>query len=228
VESDGQAFADDGSGVTGGVGDGCNEESRKLLNTKVKEETFNWRINFSTIPENNLSNTEVQDAFQAAHTNWTHLQNPCGLSDTFGKSVSFAGGSDANSGVQNTPGVGDICNHDLYDFISLNSFGALDNYAVTCINGKLDQGDNIVQSADVKYRQSTNYTIRPGDPDCNNAVDIESLATHEFGHVWGLDDLIQGHSPALTMTTGGGYRIRCNSALSSLAKGDVLGIKAKY
>jgi hypothetical protein len=53
---------------------------------------------------------------------------------------------------------------------------------------------------------------------CNNEADVENVATHEFGHWFGLGDLDAG----LDLTMYGGAP-RCETKKRSLGIGDLIG-----
>lgn len=234
VSDDGESLADDGSVDTGTpVGDGCDNSSFAWNNTKVTKPELDWRIKFSSVP-GNITNSQAQDAMQAAFTNWTHLDNPCNMADNFGKTVNFQGGSDLNSSVQPDGQGGNECRHRSDDLVSLSAFGDLDgsgddSVAATCQNVS-NQDTNppySTKSSDVKFNDvNYDWTVSPGGS-CNNRYDLESVATHEYGHSWGLGDLTTG-SLGLTMRTGALYRFRCNTDMRSLGRGDVEGIRARY
>jgi predicted Zn-dependent protease len=63
--------------------------------------------------------------------------------------------------------------------------------------------------------------IDPG-PACRRSYDLQSVATHEFGHALGL-----GHvsNPSLTMHHFAPY---CSTAPRTLGRGDVRGLRALY
>jgi hypothetical protein len=60
---------------------------------------------------------------------------------------------------------------------------------------------------------------------CSNRFSVESTATHEFGHVFGLAHVAESTHGNLTMSPSMGP---CSAAPETLGKGDVLGLRALY
>jgi hypothetical protein len=58
---------------------------------------------------------------------------------------------------------------------------------------------------------------------CTSAYHFESVATHEFGHAFGLNHPGSSH-PALTMQPGGA----CDASKATLGLGDMVGLEAIY
>jgi predicted Zn-dependent protease len=67
------------------------------------------------------------------------------------------------------------------------------------------------------------YVNKPSS--CSNRYSIEAVATHEFGHAFGLAHVSETYHPSLTMSTV----IRsCQASESTLGLGDVRGLNALY
>lgn len=85
---------------------------------------------------------------------------------------------------------------------------------------------NGVAESDVMFNSNLPLFIAPGEGDgCYEGVnkfDLQNIATHEFGHVYGLDHVGAAYNTmAPTATTGETYK-------RSLASGDVAGMHALY
>lgn len=69
-----------------------------------------------------------------------------------------------------------------------------------------------ILSADTKFNSATyQFTVHPDAAGCDQALDLESVATHETDHMWGIDDVSAPNHPNLTMRSGGLAAIRCNT-----------------
>jgi len=76
---------------------------------------------------------------------------------------------------------------------------------------------------DTVFNKRHPWAIFPGSPECHDtphAYDLQNIATHEFGHWVGLDDLYDDSDKDLTMygfSAGGEVKKR------SLGTGDITG-----
>jgi predicted Zn-dependent protease len=60
---------------------------------------------------------------------------------------------------------------------------------------------------------------------CSSRFSVEAVATHEFGHAFGLGHVSETYHPSLTMSSV----IRaCQGSESTLGLGDVRGLNALY
>jgi hypothetical protein len=79
-----------------------------------------------------------------------------------------------------------------------------------------------VKLNDLHYRW---YAANKKPAGCRASFSVEAVATHEFGHVFGLGHVSEGRHGNLTMSTHTGP---CTGAPSSLGLGDVLGLRSLY
>lgn len=79
-----------------------------------------------------------------------------------------------------------------------------------------------VKLNDLHYRW---YAANKRPRGCRRSYSVEAVATHEFGHVFGLGHVSEGLHGNLTMSTHTGP---CSGAQSSLGLGDVLGLRSLY
>ena len=62
-------------------------------------------------------------------------------------------------------------------------------------------------------------------PSCTEGWDLQAVATHEFGHAFGLGHVKEGLHANLTMAP---YILPCQSSEARLGLGDVRGLRALY
>ena len=70
-------------------------------------------------------------------------------------------------------------------------------------------------------RLSTSYYWVNAANGCTNQMDVQEIATHEAGHIFGLKDITGQDHENLTMYAGGGY---CRTKGRPLGKGDIDGL----
>lgn len=141
---------------------------------------------------------------------------------------SFAGDRlvDANIGTDGT------CESFLAkDNINAVSFGDLPQgtLAATCswtVNYLF--GKELVE-ADIKFNKvDHSWTTTPGSSSCSGQYDIQSVSTHEFGHVFGLRhvNIAEADHPDLTMSPASNGP--CQASERTLGLGDILGLEESY
>jgi len=86
-----------------------------------------------------------------------------------------------------------------------------------------DPGTMIIWEFDIVFNTFHNWGIDPVKKD--RAFDIQNIATHEFGHPVGLDDLYDEIYSELTMY---GYSSKGETKKCSLEEGDIAGAQQLY
>ncbi len=81
----------------------------------------------------------------------------------------------------------------------------------------------MIWEVDIVFNTFHNWGIEPSKKD--RAFDIQNIATHEFGHPTGLDDLYDEIYSELTMY---GYSSKGETQKCSLEEGDIAGVLALY
>jgi hypothetical protein len=105
--------------------------------------------------------------------------------------------------------------------ISWVKFIPRDNIAVAVM--WYDPDSMIIYEVDIVFNAFHNWGIEPSKKD--RAFDIQNIATHEFGHPTGLDDLYDDTYSELTMY---GYSSRGETKKSTLEEGDIAGAQELY
>jgi hypothetical protein len=186
--------------------------------------------------------TEDQRDFDAAAMratiNITRGRNTCGLHGGISAVGAFAGhttthGNFVYVGDQTTCGAPDSRN--VLDEGDLPGGFREATLAAYCVWTETRDGLTRALSADLRFNGADyNWTDHPNDPSCQPALppdpvrwryDVESVLTHEVGHVFGLVNLSADEDINLTMYPG--VR-RCSGHFRTLGLGDVLGMRALY
>jgi Matrixin len=97
--------------------------------------------------------------------------------------------------------------------------------AKACIWGVVTSGPDTITSSDVRFNKSDyRWAAYVGDA-CTSAYDINAIATHEFGHTMGLDDLNSDADRNLTMYY---ETLPCETKGRTLGRGDMCGLYYLY
>lgn len=174
---------------------------------------YAWTFNRSTSPLGDQNS--VQNAFVAAADTWRDVKNPCGVPDYYPFDHWYLGNTTRRANVT-LNGCSNADGHSVVSFRNLPA-GVLGRACrFEGPNGSLGEGDFALTT-----RAST-WTLDPTN-NCRNRYDVQSVATHEFGHLFGL-----GHPPTanneLTM-----HRTMspCSKAFRDLGRGDADGINRR-
>jgi hypothetical protein len=167
--------------------------------------SYGYQINRSRFNYNDTTVSSLVDG----HRTWDLTRNDCGYNDITNLTSAYVGSTSSTI-------------HSYADGYSITDKGDL--ASVGCA-GALACTWNFTNSAgattetDQRYNQNITFS----NVGAAGAYDYESISTHESGHSIGLDHA--NSSDALTMY----YAIRSGSTSArTLAKGDVMGLRARY
>ena len=86
--------------------------------------------------------------------------------------------------------------------------------------------------SDIKLRKAFvdgyGWTVTPNSDTCSKRFDIQSIVTHEAGHLFGLNHVTGSAHTGLTMGVGGAGPVLCKSPLRTVGLGDYRGMRALY
>jgi hypothetical protein len=201
--------------VAAAVTDPCKDGAYNLSGVKWGTD-FAWFYQSATTPSN-FTASAAAGAFQRAVNHITGGYTNCGLTDNVGATNTYLGTTPVAANINNDGSCG------LGDKANVVGFGALPkNYlGFTCwwtMNGVVFEADMRLNKAYYRF-----YVKKPSS--CSSRFSIEAVATHEFGHAFGLAHVSETYHPSLTMSTA----LRpCQASESTLGLGDVRGLSALY
>ena len=211
--------SDDLTQVPGGLEsrarpNGCSSSAYNLGGYKVVG-TLNFTVNGRSIPNYLNEKATILDIRRGgAHI--TNVHNPCGVGDGVGTRILYKGKTSSQTNANPSGGCYRADGRSEVDFGRLRSAVAL-----TCVAYNLSPGFERVTSSDLRFNVNYRFTTNPGSG-CSSALGIESVATHERGHTFGID-----HVRDLGQTMYPGSP-RCSNSFASLGRGDSLGLNRIY
>lgn len=209
------APAAQGVGIAGGPG-ACSDDAYNLLPTKWKS-TWKWSFQAGSTP-NELTKSQAETSLKAAVRTITGERNDCGRPDTVNATASYQGRTTKR------PGINNGC--DTYDGMSVVGFGNLPSnvLGLTCTVYQIVPGVDTSIESDVLFNKA-DFEWATSLASCNNEAMLRSIATHEFGHVFGLNHVSENSHGRLTMSTAIGP---CDDSAFTLGLGDMLALEQRY
>ncbi len=192
----------------------CSDRAYKL-NSSWWHSTYRWWFRATTTPSY-MTRAAATNALKRAVGNITHERNNCGRADHVSATGSYLGTTSATVDIS----ANSVCT--TPDGKNVVGFGDLASgfvgYSCWWFTGNVNtEADMKLNKAD--FRWTTTLT------GCSNAFMVEAVATHEFGHVFGLGHVSEASHANLTMSTD---IDPCDNSASTLGLGDMLGLEVRY
>jgi hypothetical protein len=177
--------------------------------------TYDWYFKSSSTPSE-ITSSDAINALRAAVVNITHADNDCGLSDNVSATAHYEGVTSKSANI----GSGSTCNSsDGTNVVDFGNLAATDlGFVCWWTSGKKTVGSDM-------RLNSREYTWAVNLDGCVAKYSVQDVATHEFGHTYGLNDVSETLHPALTMSV---VMLPCQNAETTLGLGDVKGLEALY
>ena len=167
---------------------------------------YTYKLKTASFPSY-LSSAEVQAAIDAAFQTW----------DSRAGAALFANGGTTTAKINFQDGTNTI------------GFGPAGKGVVATTYGFVDRKTKVLKEADIVFSTSYTWDTNSGDTgDCGGDgadFDVRDVATHEAGHVVGLNDLTTTGMDAQTMN---GYVSKGELFKRDLASGDLAGLAALW
>lgn len=226
AQLDGGASAEPGGsgGVTARAAPGaCSDNYYNPYGGKWFE-TFRYSINLNNLPLNDIGFDAAIGAIRRGGSNITTTNTNCNFGDVISAGIAYEGTEFRSPNISASAVCGDYDDYNVVGFGDLPNSSSRTTLAVAC---RWYIGNTYVAS-DQRYNATdANFTANPTGSSCSNKYGLEGIATHEFGHTFGL-----GHADPevdhewLTMSPM--INGTCQASEETLGQGDVLGLGSLY
>ena len=210
--------------------DGCDDPANEAKSWKV-DGSYIWKYNVDSRPSTHLGAVESREGVKGAFRNIMTSRNECGTPDYVGAHAYYDGYTsrvsdiNSNGGCQNRSRVD---GHNTVDFgnILWQDFEEGKFYlGLACSysdGGVLSEADIRISIFTRWYQNNLSCT----EENKTWPYHLESLMTHEAGHVFGLAHAgTHEDHPGLTMAKS---MTKCTDNDSTLGRGDMIGLANKY
>jgi hypothetical protein len=175
--------------------------------------TYAWQYNPANEPR-----PDAITAIRTALDTWRSGVNQC---TGTAYSTSFPAGYFGTTTKHNASNTSGSCSpSDGFNTVSWERIDG-STLAETCLFGTLSKAS--IDEADVQLSWAHDWFTSTGTTGCALLVDLQAVATHEFGHVLGL-----GHTPEGTGQTMSPSTNACTLSFRKLGSSDLLGAKSIY
>jgi len=187
---------------------------------------FRWKTRYewnfwadSTPAANSKANVEL--GLQHAASAITTSRNDCGFADQVSATHKYLGRTGAGPNMRTANGVVTCTGTDNQNVVG---FGALPSGVLGVACTWFD-GNGAALEGDIRLASKRSWFALDVPAGCSNRVGVQAVATHEFGHVFGLGHVSESAHPNLTMSTAAAS---CSNAPFSLGLGDVRALRKLY
>jgi hypothetical protein len=180
---------------------------------------YHWAFQAGSTPSANTP-ANVAAGLQVGANAITNQRNSCGLVDQVSATNSYAGVTTAGPNIPNSTTTISCGTRDNANVVG---FGVLPPtyLAITCYW----YSNKVALEADVKFSRTHRWFAQAVPAGCSNTFGIEQVATHEFGHAFGLAHVAQATHSTQTMSP---ISAPCTNSKVTLGLGDVSGLRALY
>lgn len=199
----------------------CSDDYH-ILGGYHESDTHLWYFNRGTTPSG-LAADSAERALRDAIINITHSDNDCGLADQVSATSNYGGNTSLRAEMDSSANCDGFLSRDGQNTVDFGDLPSND-VGFTCywywpITNELAEADSRLNKVEF------NWTVTPGSG-CSDKYDVESVMTHEWGHVYGLGDVSEADHGNLTMSA----RINgpCQASERTLGLGDVKGLRDLY
>jgi hypothetical protein len=180
-------------------------------------ERFEWTFKGASTPSNvNVDNAETR--LKRAAVNITRSDNSCGMADAVSAKQLYLGRAPIAASVNAAGACKAADGKNAVSFGDLPA-GVLGVACVRFVGAVAIEGDIKLNKADHAFTANIASS-------CKSRFSIEAVATHEFGHIFGLGHVSESAHGNLTMSTA--INGPCQNAEATLGRGDVLALRQLY
>jgi hypothetical protein len=183
---------------------------------------WQWWFNAASTPLE-ITRAGAEGHLLSAVRSITGERNNCGRSDRVSARATYLGRTKLHPMVRSDASCGGG------DGRSVVGFGTLPQFVVglTCTTFTIpSRGLGQALESDVLLNKALmDWSTSPRTCSGPSTMIVRSVATHEFGHVFGLDHVDETTHPNLTMSTGLGA---CDDSAYTLGLGDMRALESRY
>jgi hypothetical protein len=205
--------------IAAGSPNPCTDGAFHVMGHKWKSQ-YQWKFFSSSTPAAN-SVANVEQGLKNAAAAITTSRNNCGLADQVGITQAYLGRTGAAPGIKTANGVVTCTGTDGNNVVG---FGTLPTGVLGIACAYSDGAGGAVEG-DIRLNTRYSWYALQAPASCSNRYGVEPIATHEFGHVFGLGHVSEASHPSLTMSTAARD---CTNAPLSLGLGDVRALRQLY
>ena len=215
VQADAQGAAE-ATAANGSPGP-CSDGAYKLAAYRWTTQHA-WWFNAGTTPSE-IGKNGAEAALKKAAANITTSRNSCGMADQVSATHVYKGRTSTSTQVTADGGCKNGDGKNVVGFGDLPA-GYL---GIACV---WFDGEGHALEADVRLNKADHTWVVDIGAGCNNRWSVEAVATHERGHVFGLNHVSEAAHGNLTMSPA--INGPCQNAEATLGRGDVKALRARY